>query len=409
MLAGAAPRPARDWSCSPTPAPAASTGGSSATSRTPATRHCREAAAKISDVQATNAAAFKQRLAQGRLILHLAEGTDKAARNHFLALQVGPGDWAISENLIGIHCVALTPADFAVVAAHGGAMVWSPLSNLLLYGQTADVGSAKREGIRIGLGGDWSPSGSKNLLGELKAAHLASAAAGGVFSDTELVAMATVDAAAMLGWDQVLGSLQPGKRADLIAVASAAADPYATLVHAGEADIELVVINGTPRVGTPALMAALGSIGESIAVGGQARVVDLSQATEDPVVGALSAAQATAALTDALAHLPELAAKTEPAPPAFAADEGEPVRWYLALDELVDTGMSVRPRLPLPGTTVPTGPALAPPAALPRSVVLEALTLDPLTVADDPNFLKSIGTETNLPAAISQGLATLYP
>jgi hypothetical protein len=37
------------------------------------------------------------------------------------------------------------------------------------------------------------------------------------------------------------------------------------------------------------------------------------------------------------------------------------------------------------------------------------LTLDPLTVGDDDNFLKSIANEINLPAAISQALATLYP
>ena len=51
-------------------------------------------------------------------------------------------------------------------------MVWSPLSNLLLYGATARVDAAKRAGVRIGLGSDWSPSGSKNLLGELKVAWL---------------------------------------------------------------------------------------------------------------------------------------------------------------------------------------------------------------------------------------------
>jgi cytosine/adenosine deaminase-related metal-dependent hydrolase len=51
-------------------------------------------------------------------------------------------------------------------------MVWSPLSNYLLYGDTADIEDAKSEGVLIGIGSDWSPSGSKNLLGELKIAKL---------------------------------------------------------------------------------------------------------------------------------------------------------------------------------------------------------------------------------------------
>ena len=46
-------------------------------------------------------------------------------------------------------------------------------------------------GILIGLGSDWSPTGSKNLLGELKVARLVSQALGGLFTDREIVAMAT--------------------------------------------------------------------------------------------------------------------------------------------------------------------------------------------------------------------------
>ena len=53
-------------------------------------------------------------------------------------------------------------------------MVWSPLSNYLLYGESTDIRAAKNAGILIGIGRDWAPSGSKNLLGELKVAWLAS-------------------------------------------------------------------------------------------------------------------------------------------------------------------------------------------------------------------------------------------
>jgi 5-methylthioadenosine/S-adenosylhomocysteine deaminase len=78
------------------------------------------------------------------------------------------------------------------MAAHGAGMVWSPLSNLLLYGQTARLGAARAAGVPVALGSDWAPSGSKNLLGELQAARLAAPLAGaGDVPDADLVAMAT--------------------------------------------------------------------------------------------------------------------------------------------------------------------------------------------------------------------------
>jgi imidazolonepropionase-like amidohydrolase len=125
---------------------------------------------------------------------------------------------------------------------------------LLLYGKTADVVAAKAEGVRIGIGSDWSPSGSKNLLGELKVARLVSANLGNVFSDREIVAMATTNAASILQWDRVLGSLEAGKRADLIVVAGTSGDAYATLLEAKETDIRLVMINGVARYGLSSLM-----------------------------------------------------------------------------------------------------------------------------------------------------------
>ena len=94
-----------------------------------------------------------------------------------------------------------------MLAQHGGSIIWSPLSNLLLYGATARVEEARRAGVRIGLGSDWSPSGSKNLLGELKVAWLYSKhLLGGLFSARDLLAMATRDAAAILKWGKALGT-----------------------------------------------------------------------------------------------------------------------------------------------------------------------------------------------------------
>ncbi len=109
----------------------------------------------------------------------------------------------------------------------GASMVWSPLSNLLLYGATADIEAAKAAGIAMALGPDWAPSGSKNLLAEIRIAKIVSALHGGLFSDRDIVAMATRSPAKMLRWDSLLGSLEAGKLADLLVVEGAAGDPYA--------------------------------------------------------------------------------------------------------------------------------------------------------------------------------------
>lgn len=126
------------------------------------------------DIDAKDCQKFDKELKTSScFLLHLSEGIDRAARGHFLALKNAQNEWAIEPSLAGIHCTALTAADFGVMAQHNaGGMVWSPLSNLLLYGKTADVAPARKAGLTVALGLDWSPSGSKTLLGELKAAKV---------------------------------------------------------------------------------------------------------------------------------------------------------------------------------------------------------------------------------------------
>src|SRR5262249_20453630 len=162
-----------------------------------------------------------------------------------------------------IHCAALKPEDFEVLGQRKGSMVWSPLSNLLLYGGTADVKEARARGVRIALGPDWSPTGSKNLLGELKVARLASLEAGDVFSELEIGAVATREAAAVLKWEKVIGTVEAGKRADLLVLDGTAGDPYTALLQADERSLRLVMINGVARLGHSDLMKKLGASGEA--------------------------------------------------------------------------------------------------------------------------------------------------
>ena len=84
--------------------------------------------------------------------------------------------------------------------------------------------------------------------------------------------------------------------------------------------------------------------------------------------------------------------------------------WSLALDEIRDTGVDLRPRLPFNGPRDFTGPERTSlrAASAPLSTILQPITLDPLTVADDPNFLLEIADQPNVPEAIRNGLARLY-
>jgi 5-methylthioadenosine/S-adenosylhomocysteine deaminase len=231
------------------------------------------------------------------------------------------------------------------------------LSNLLLYGQTADVEAARDSQVRIGIGSDWSPSGSKNLLGELKVARLVSAEQGVGITDRELLAMATCNAAEILRGDKTLGSIKAGKRADLLVVYGRSGDPYARLLEATETTISMVVIDGVPRYGNERLMGNFGPGTERWRVGSAERVLNLAQETANLVVGSLRLSEARDRLREGMEELPELARQLEE-PERAAVAQAAP-QWLLVLDHEEPSGVAKRDHLPLGPETEPTTVRLA--------------------------------------------------
>jgi 5-methylthioadenosine/S-adenosylhomocysteine deaminase len=340
--------------------------------------------------------------------LHLSEGTDAKTRQHFLDLHLPNGEWALTEHFTGIHATALHPEDFAVLHSHNSAVVWSPLSNFLLYNQTMDLESALAEKLRIGLGSDWSVSGSKNLLGELKVARLVNQDLGGLVNDEDLVAMATSGASEILGWQEALGSLAAGKRADLVVVRDKpGTSPYAPLLDAHETDILLVLINGVPRYGLPSLMEKTGvsdEAGEAIRVGGLDRRIHLAHESVDPAVGTITAAAARSTLTEALHDLPALAREVDAR--HAGAVPVDPNQWHLALDEMALTSFEAHPsEADLTPQRMLSALGLA---AVPLESLVSPIDLDPPTVADDRNFLDQLAQQMNLPNYLKTGLAQAY-
>lgn len=322
---------------------------------------------------------------------HLSEGVDSTAREWFQRLRLDNGEWALTPTFAGIHSAALIEEDFHIIAAHGGSVIWSPLSNYLLYGGTMDLQAARAADVLMGLGSDWAPSGSKNLLGELKVAWLANQAQGSPFSAQQIVAMATANPARILKWDQELGTIEPGKRADLLVIAGQQGDDYERLIRARETDIWLVVIEGKAHYGLERLMTPFGAGTEKIKVGGVRRVLNLEEAGNHPLLRDLTLTEATRRLRAAMADLPALAQDLDDSATRGAwsgSRDASGMRWQLVLDFDVEEPEYMDTR------------GLAD--------VVQPMQLDGITVADDAQFLSRLAQARNVPAFVRQGLPALY-
>jgi 5-methylthioadenosine/S-adenosylhomocysteine deaminase len=191
-------------------------------------------------------------------IYHCAEGQvgSLVAREFVDVANAG----CLARTFIGVHCNALAPADWQRWdPRNAGAVAWSPFSNLWLYGTTTDIASAQARGVSICLGSDWGPSGTKNVLGELKIAKLVSQHLGLALTDRALVAMVTSNPGDVLSrcWGRAIGRLVAGAFADLTVFRpKGSASVWTQVVESTEREVSLVVCGGTPRYGDAALMKA---------------------------------------------------------------------------------------------------------------------------------------------------------
>lgn len=152
------------------------------------------------------------------------------------------------------HCVQLDPAQIRRLAADGTRVVHCPSANLKLGSGIAHIAAMQDAGIAVGLGPDGAPC-NNNLDPWLELRHAALLAAvrsgPGVLHARRVLRMATLDGARLLGEEHRLGSIEVGKRADLVVVrvdrphVGPAWDPVSTLVYATQArDVEHVFVDG---------------------------------------------------------------------------------------------------------------------------------------------------------------------
>ena len=194
---------------------------------------------------------------------HIAEGIDLSARNELACLTSNDngGRDLVEANTAIIHAVALTAPDAALLGYEEASVIWSPRSNVDLYGNTAPVTLLHSEGVNLALGTDWTPSGSMNVLRELACADaLNQEYYGGWFGDWELWAMATSGAARAAKVDDATGSLQSGLAGD-IAIFDGREQPerpFRAILDSDPGGVHLVLRGGQVLYGDSELVAAIG-------------------------------------------------------------------------------------------------------------------------------------------------------
>jgi 5-methylthioadenosine/S-adenosylhomocysteine deaminase len=151
--------------------------------------------------------------------------------------------------------VWLTPADVRLLARRRVGVAHNPESNMKLASGTAPVPGMRTAGIAVGLGTDGAASNNDlDMFEAMRQAgflHKLQSGDPRTLPARAALEMATIDGARALGLDREIGSLEAGKRADLIVVSTASArqtpmyDPLSHLVYATHGDdVRTTIVNG---------------------------------------------------------------------------------------------------------------------------------------------------------------------
>ncbi len=182
---------------------------------------------------------------------HVSEGADAEAHNEFscMSSEKNGGRAFIDGETALIHGIALDARDAFFMSTVGASLVWSARTNIDLYGYTASVTLLDRLGVNIALGTDWLPSGSMNMSRELACVdQLNRTQLGNYFSPKKLYEMASKNGARAAHMDDLIGSLAPGKLADL-ALFRGASKAYRAVIESEPKDVVLVLRGGTALYG----------------------------------------------------------------------------------------------------------------------------------------------------------------
>jgi 5-methylthioadenosine/S-adenosylhomocysteine deaminase len=161
----------------------------------------------------------------------------------------------LNERLIAFHCVSFTQEDIDLFASHGCKISHNPASNMKLASGVAPVPEMLKAGITVGLGTDGCASNNNlDMIKEMSTAaklHKVARLDPTVMDAQTVVRMATIEGAKALGMGKITGSLEAGKKADIIIIGldkphlTPLYSEYSHLVYAmSGADVDTVLING---------------------------------------------------------------------------------------------------------------------------------------------------------------------
>ncbi len=194
------------------------------------------------------------------ILIHVAEmkkeWDDSERQNGASPVQYLERIGVLGPDIVAAHCIFVDAADQKTLAQRQAGCVHNPSSNMMLASGVSPVPDMRAAGVAVGLGTD-GPAGSNNDLDIMEEMDLAAKLAKITrmnplaLNAKAVVAMATIEGARALHMDKEIGSLEPGKKADLLLInldvpnAVPMYDVYAQLAYALKAsDVETVVIGG---------------------------------------------------------------------------------------------------------------------------------------------------------------------
>jgi len=194
-----------------------------------------------------------------RIHIHVSE-TEKEVENWKEAHGQTPVEYLdelglLSNKLMAAHSIWLNKNDLAIYKKRGVKVAHCPISNMKLASGAAPLKRMLELGITVGLGTDGAASNNTlDLFSDMRVCalmHKVNNYDPTAISAREVVKMATIDGAKVIGMEKEIGSLEVGKKADIITIGlnkphlTPIYDPYSHLVYCvnGE-DVENVVVNG---------------------------------------------------------------------------------------------------------------------------------------------------------------------
>jgi 5-methylthioadenosine/S-adenosylhomocysteine deaminase len=161
----------------------------------------------------------------------------------------------LGEGFVAVHATHMSESELDMVADSGTNVVHCPEANMKLGSGAAPVAAMLDRGVTLGIGTD-GPASNNNLdlFEEMRTASLLAKLISGrpeVLDARTVLRMATIGGAAVLGMDDRIGSLEPGKLADLVIVdlnrphLTPVYDPISHLVYSARAsDVRDLIVNG---------------------------------------------------------------------------------------------------------------------------------------------------------------------